>query len=145
MMHTLDDSTGLCGFLSSFRGQFGGRVAYHIHNLPTIIELSTGIKMDEHELWETGTRMRNMVRALNVRRGMRRVDEAPPADHWAVRDDAFEQKLLDDYYAYKGWNKEGIPTKETLKSSSSIRGRGLCEERDTPRIAGFLQVNLIQE
>jgi len=29
MMHTIDDSVGLCGFLSSFRGQFGGRVRYN--------------------------------------------------------------------------------------------------------------------
>lgn len=115
MMHTLDDSTGLCGFLSSFRGQFGGRVAYHIHNMPKIITLATGIPMDEARLWETGTRNINLIRALNIRRGMRRVDEAPPEDHWAVRDHKFEQKLLDDYYAYRGWNKEGIPAKETLE------------------------------
>jgi aldehyde:ferredoxin oxidoreductase len=114
MMHTLDDSDGICGFLSSFRGQFGGRVAYHIHNLPTIINLATGMNFDENSLWETGTRIRNLIRALNIRRGMRRVDEAPPADHWAVRDDEFEQKLLDDYYEYRGWNKDGIPTKATL-------------------------------
>jgi aldehyde:ferredoxin oxidoreductase len=70
---------------------------------------------DEKSLWETGTRIRNLIRALNIRRGMRRVDEAPPADHWAVRDHEFEQKLLDDYYEYRGWNNEGIPTKETLE------------------------------
>src|SRR5208282_3195811 len=29
-MHYIDDSTGLCGFVSSFRGQFGGDIAYHI-------------------------------------------------------------------------------------------------------------------
>ncbi len=115
MMHTLDDSDGICGFLSSFRGQFGGRVAYHIHNLPTIINLATGMNFDEKSLWETGTRIRNLIRSLNIRRGMRRVDETPPADHWAVRDHEFEQKLLDDYYEYRGWNKEGIPTKETLE------------------------------
>ena len=115
MMHTLDDSDGICGFLSSFRGQFGGRVAYHVHNLPTIINLATGMNFNEESLWETGTRIRNLIRALNIRRGMRRVDEAPPADHWAVRDDEFEQKLLDDYYEYRGWNKDGIPTKDTLE------------------------------
>jgi len=122
MMHYLDDSIGLCGFLSSFRGQFGGRPdlppagkpTYHIHNIPHIISLATGIDLDEAKLWEIGQRNRNLVRALNIRRGMRRKDEAPPADHWAVRDHEFEQKLLDDYYAYRGWNKEGIPTRETL-------------------------------
>ncbi|MBA7602281.1 putative oxidoreductase YdhV [subsurface metagenome] len=114
MMHTLDDSIGLCGFLSSFRGQFGGRVAYHTHNIPHIISLATGMELDEAGLWQIGTRNRNLVRALNVRRGMRRSDEKPPDDHWAVRDHEFEQKLLDDYYEFKGWNNDGIPTRETL-------------------------------
>jgi len=114
-MHYLDDATGLCGFLSSFRGgQFGGRSAYHIHNMPPLISLATGMKMDEKLLWETFQRNRTLVRALNVRRGMRRIDERPPEDHWAIRDDAYEQRLLDDYYQFKGWNKDGIPTKETL-------------------------------
>ncbi len=113
-MHYIDDSVGLCGFLSSFRGQFGGRIAYHIHNIPHLISLATGMELDEAGLWETFRRNRNLVRALNVRRGMRRKDEAPPADHWAVRDNEFEQKLLDDYYEFKGWNKDGIPTRETL-------------------------------
>lgn len=115
MMHTLDDSVGLCGFLSSFRGQFGGRVAYHIHNIPKLITHATGIETTEESLWETGTRIRNLIRALNIRRGMRRVDEAPPADHWAVRDQQFEQELLSAYYEYRGWNDQGIPKKETLE------------------------------
>jgi aldehyde:ferredoxin oxidoreductase len=114
MMHTIDDSVGLCGFLSSFRGQFGGRVVYHIHNIPKIVTLTSGIELDEDGLWEIGQRNRNLFRALNVRRGMRRKDEVPPADHWAVRDHEYEQKLLSDYYAYRGWNDDGVPTKETL-------------------------------
>ena len=114
MMHTIDDSVGLCGFLSSFRGQFGGRVVYHIHNIPQIIKMTSGIELDEDGLWEIGQRNRNLFRALNVRRGMRRKDEVPPADHWAVRDHEYEQKLLSDYYAYRGWNDDGVPTKETL-------------------------------
>jgi aldehyde:ferredoxin oxidoreductase len=28
--------------------------------------------------------------------------------------DVLEQKLLDSYYEFKGWNNDGIPTKETL-------------------------------
>ena len=114
MMHTIDDSVGLCGFLSSFRGQFGGRVVYHIHNIPKIITLTSGIELDENGLWEIGQRNRNLFRALNIRRGMRRKDEVPPADHWAVRDNEYEQKLLSDYYVYRGWNDDGVPTKETL-------------------------------
>ncbi len=113
-MHFIDDSIGICGFLSSFRGQFGGGVIYHINNLPYIISLATGMDLDKEGLWRIFQRNRTLVRALNVRRGLRREDERPPEDHWAVRDHEFEQKLLDDYYAFKGWTKDGIPTKETL-------------------------------
>jgi aldehyde:ferredoxin oxidoreductase len=114
LMHYIDDAAGLCAFLSSFRGQFGGKVAYHINNEPEIMTAATGIKFDKAKLWEAGQRNRNLVRAINVRRGMRRKDERPPEDHWAVRNEESEQKLLGDYYAYRGWNEEGIPTGETL-------------------------------
>jgi aldehyde:ferredoxin oxidoreductase len=113
-MHYIDDATGLCGFVSSFRGQFGGDVAYNIHNIPGLIAFATGIEMDKDKLWQVFQRNRTLVRAINVRRGLRRKDERPPEDHWAVRNEEKEQKLLDDYYDFKGWNKDGIPTKETL-------------------------------
>jgi aldehyde:ferredoxin oxidoreductase len=45
---------------------------------------------------------------------MRRADEKPPEDHWKKREPENEQKLLDMYYEFKGWNNDGIPTKETL-------------------------------
>jgi len=113
-MHYIDDSLGLCGFVSSFRGQFGGKTGYHVWNIPELVSLTTGVKFDKDRLWETFQRIRTLVRAVNVRRGLRRKDERPPEDHWAVRNEEFEQKLLDEYYDFKGWNKDGIPTKETL-------------------------------
>jgi aldehyde:ferredoxin oxidoreductase len=113
-MHYIDDSLGLCGFVSSFRGQFGGRTGYHVWNIPQVISLSTGFDFDKDKLWKTFQRIRTLVRAVNVRRGLRRKDERPPEDHWAVRDERFEQKLLEDYYQFKGWTDDGIPTEETL-------------------------------
>ena len=113
-MHDIDDSLGLCGFVSSFRGQFGGRTGYHVWNIPQLISLSTGFEFDKDKLWKTFQRIRTLVRAVNVRRGLRRQDDRPPEDHWAVRDEKFEQKLLDDYYNFKGWTQDGIPTKQTL-------------------------------
>ncbi len=113
-MHYVDDAIGTCAFLSSFRGQFGGRPAYHMYNLPNIINLATGMDLDTEGLWEIARRNRNLIRAINIRRGLRRVDEAPPADHWKKRDPETEQKALDAYYEFKGWTNDGIPTKETL-------------------------------
>jgi len=70
--------------------------------------------MDKEKLWKAFQRIRTLVRAVNVRRGLRRKDERPPEDHWAVRDEEYEQMLLTKYYEFKGWNSEGIPTRKTL-------------------------------
>jgi benzoyl-CoA reductase subunit BamB len=109
-MHYIDDCTGVCAGLSSFPL----KPAYHIHNYPHIISAATGLDIDEEELWRITRRNRNLVRAVNIRRGLRRKDERPPDDHWKKRFPEYEDKLLEEYYRYRGWNTEGIPTKETL-------------------------------
>jgi aldehyde:ferredoxin oxidoreductase len=50
--------------------------------------------------------------------GLRRSLERPPEDHWAVRNEEYEQQLLTKYYDFKGWTFDGIPTKETLEKLS---------------------------
>jgi aldehyde:ferredoxin oxidoreductase len=110
MMHYLDDATGICAGLSSFPL----KPPYHIHNLPTFISSATGIDMDETGLKQVYRRNRNLIRAINVRRGLRRADEKPPEDHWRKRFPELETQLLDAYYKFRGWNNDGIPTKETL-------------------------------
>jgi benzoyl-CoA reductase subunit BamB len=70
--------------------------------------------MDEEKLTKATRRYRTLVRANNIRRGMRRKDDAPPADHWKKRFPELEAELLDAYYEMKGWNKEGIPTLASL-------------------------------
>lgn len=114
LMHYIDDSIGMCSFLSSFRGHFGMRPPYHLYNLPKFISLATGIDFDPDKLWTIAARHRTLVRAFNVRRGLRRIDEKPPEDHWKIREPETEQKLLDEYYEFKGWTNDGIPTKKTL-------------------------------
>ena len=75
-----------------------------------------------------------MLRALNVRKGLRRADETPPADHWKKRFPEYEAKLLDTYYDFKGWNMEGIPTRETLRDldldyvGEDLEKRGVYEQ-----------------
>ena len=109
-MHYIDDSTGMCAGLSSFPY----KPPFHIHNLPTLISAGAGLDLDEDSLTHLTRRNRNLVRANNIRRGLRREDERPPDDHWKKRFPEFEEKLLDGYYAFKGWNREGVPTVETL-------------------------------
>ncbi len=109
-MHYIDDALGICAGLSSFPL----KPPYHIHNFPAFISSATGIEMDEAGLWKAATRNRTLLRAINVRRGMRRADDKPPEDHWKKRFPELEAKLMDEYYQLKGWNSQGIPTAESL-------------------------------
>jgi len=124
-MHYIDDALGVCAGLSSFPL----KPPYHIHNLPTFISLATGIDMDEAGLTKVYNRNRNLVRSINVRRGLRRADEKPPEDHWKKRFPELEEKLLDAYYKFKGWDQQGIPTKETLQELDLAYVAGDLEQR----------------
>jgi len=126
-MHYIDDALGMCAGLSSFPL----KPPYHIHNFPDFISSATGIEMDEDGLSQVYSRIRNLLRAFNVRRGLRRADEKPPEDHWRKRFPELEEELLDAYYKFKGWDNQGIPTKETLHElgmdyvSNDLEQRGI--------------------
>ena len=109
-MHYIDDALGVCAGLSSFPL----KPPYHIHNYPSFVSSGAGIDIDEAGLTKAARRDRDLVRAVNIRRGMRRADEKPPEDHWKRRFPELEAKLLDEYYKFKGWNNQGIPAKESL-------------------------------
>jgi len=134
-MHYIDDALGMCAGLSSFPL----KPPYHIHNYPKFISAGAGIDMDEAKLTQAAKRYRTLVRAINVRRGMRRKDEKPPENHWKKRFPELEKELLDTYYKFKGWNKEGIPTKEFLHelgldyvSEDFFQGGILTDSEETP-------------
>ncbi|MBT3363743.1 MAG: aldehyde dehydrogenase [Chloroflexi bacterium] len=112
-MHYIDDSVGICAFVSAFKGQFN-KSSYHINNYPEFISLASGLELDQDKLWETARRNRTLIRAINNRRGMRREDEKPPHGHWKQRLPDIEKQLIDEYYKFKGWNEDGIPTKQEL-------------------------------
>jgi benzoyl-CoA reductase subunit BamB len=111
MMHYIDDALGMCAGLSSFPL----KPPYHIHNYPAFISAAAGIDMDEAKLTQITKRNRTLVRAVNVRRGLRREDEKPPEDHWKKRFPDLEAQLLDAYYKFKGWDSQGVPTKSSLQ------------------------------
>ena len=130
MMHYIDDALGQCAGLSSFPL----KPPYHIHNYPKFISAGAGIEMDKEKLTQAARRYRTLVRAINIRRGMRRKDEKPPENHWKKRFPELEEQLLDAYYKLKGWNKDGIPTRESLEEM----GLGYVSEE-------FLQRGILTE
>ena len=132
-MHYIDDATGMCAGLSSFPL----KPPYHIHNLPTVISSAAGIDLDEEGLTRIARRNRNLVRAENIRRGMRREDEKPPEDHWRKRFPELEAQLLDGYYKFKGWNERGHSDRgDAARAGPGRRARGLRPAGDLDRGSG---------
>ncbi|MBI5522049.1 MAG: aldehyde dehydrogenase [Desulfarculus sp.] len=134
-MHYIDDALGMCAGLSSFPL----KPPYHIHNYPKFISAGAGFDMDEEKLTQAAKRYRTLVRAINISRGMRRKDDKPPENHWKKRFPELEKELLDTYYKFKGWNQDGIPTKESLielglgfVADEFIKRGILREDDDTP-------------
>lgn len=131
-MHYIDDALGMCSGLSSFPL----KPPYHIHNYPKFISYGAGIEMDEEKLTNAAKRYRTLVRAINISRGMRRKDEKPPENHWKKRFPELEKELLDTYYRFKGWNNDGIPTKEYLNEiglgyvADEFEKRGIYKETE---------------
>ncbi|WP_122091058.1 aldehyde ferredoxin oxidoreductase family protein [Halalkalicoccus subterraneus] len=80
-----------------------------------------GYDLSPTDLAALGERVWTLTRLFNVREGLAReadrVPEAltrPASDGEAIDPDAFEE-LLDRYYAARGWDRRGRPTRETLE------------------------------
>jgi len=87
--------------------------------------LVTGIKMTPEQLQKAGERIYNLEKAYNVREGWTKKDDYPPprvmkdpipdgvAKGSLVTKKEFEL-MLNAYFEARGWNSNGIPTKEKL-------------------------------
>lgn len=89
--------------------------------------LATGIKVTAEDLRKAGERINNLARLFNIREGVgtREFDTLPhkimtvpipdegPAKGAVVNKEEFNLGL-DDYYAVRGWTRNGIPTVEKL-------------------------------
>jgi aldehyde:ferredoxin oxidoreductase len=77
----------------------------------------------EEYLWYVGEKVYNLERCFNVREGFDRKDDTLPKRFLSeplqggIRDGEMIRKpdaILDEYYAARGWDRNGIPTEETL-------------------------------
>jgi aldehyde:ferredoxin oxidoreductase len=100
-----------------------------LKDLANYYTLATGIPMTDAELDKDGERIENLARLFNIRegKGTREYDTLPwkienvpvpdegPAKGVCVSDEEL-QLGLDDYYAARGWDSNGVPTVEKLES-----------------------------
>ena len=94
----------------------------------TILEYVAGLKISPEELMVVGERITTMERLFNIREGLSRKDDYLPDRYYQepttlgvnaargrVIDREKYERMLDEYYQFHGWDREGNPTPETLK------------------------------
>jgi aldehyde:ferredoxin oxidoreductase len=91
-----------------------------------LLNTATGFNLTEDEYLKTGERIWNLTRLFNIREGITRKDDIlpprimeEPLPDGVAKGQVITKKMLDEmldeYYALRGWNENGIPTKEKLK------------------------------
>lgn len=107
------DSTGLCLFFL---------LATAVEDIPICMNVVTGAGYDMESLLLAGERIWNMERLFNLDNGFTRADDTlpkrfleEPLKGGPGRGNVVEIDLmLPEYYQERGWNKDGIPSKEKL-------------------------------
>jgi len=83
----------------------------------------TGWNVDAREVWRMGDRIKNMVRLLNCKFGIRKEDDiynptpAPKVEgfgRWAPSKREV-YRTVEEYYALNGWSKNGVPTMQRIQ------------------------------
>jgi len=119
-LYTIIDSLIICKF---------SRGIYYegFEDLAKYYTLVTGLSMTAEELRLAGERINNLGRLFNIREGFTRKDDhlPPKVMSTPIPDDTVSKGsyitqeeldfMLDDYYAARGWTREGIPTLEKLR------------------------------
>jgi aldehyde:ferredoxin oxidoreductase len=95
-------------------------------NTATLMEAVTGLVYTPEEIEKAGERLNNLAKAFNVREGFTRADDTFPerlmteplkagASKGQVISKDDLNKMLDEYYAARGWTAEtGVPTRAKL-------------------------------
>jgi aldehyde:ferredoxin oxidoreductase len=100
-----EDSLIICRFSS---------MAVSLENWSRILTAVTGKSYSAKTLSQIGERIHNLEKIINLRFGFTRKDDSLPPK--LMKEHLGEEKIeldvmLDEYYEFRGWNKDGVPTK----------------------------------
>jgi aldehyde:ferredoxin oxidoreductase len=85
--------------------------------LSAMVEMTTGLKLDEKDLRNISSAIQNATRKFNLREGLKPEEDTLPKrffdeplgkDRKTIRREDLH-RMLQDYYALRGWSSEGIP------------------------------------
>lgn len=92
---------------------------------PRLVAAATGREISLEEFLRLGERIWNLERLFNLGAGLSRSDDALPercfepikgeASEAAVMDRKAFERMLDEYYAARGWDRDGVPTRKKLE------------------------------
>jgi aldehyde:ferredoxin oxidoreductase len=114
------DCATMCAFLLDMAVP-----AIATQNTADLMEAVTGLKFTADEVYKVGERLNNLAKAFNVKAGFARDDDTLPerlmteplkagASKGQVISKDDLNKMLDEYYTSRGWDKNGVPTKSKL-------------------------------
>ncbi len=102
------DSLVLCKFAS---------FAVSEEEFANLLSSATGIDYSTEEFLRCGERIWNLERLFNIRAGFTRKDDTLPERLFGsggINREEFE-RTLDEYYHFRGWDENGVPTEEKLR------------------------------
>ena len=109
------DSAVFCDFCLDF--------GFSPEVIERLIREATGMKCGYADMVKVGERIVNLERLFNVREGYTRKDDdlpdrfLEPMPEGNSKGQTFDaNRMLDNYYKMRGWNEQGVPTQERLRS-----------------------------
>ena len=122
------DCLGICKYHTVFLGA----TLPNFEDWPKVIKYNTGLEFTPREIWDIAERCNMMERLFNLREGLAREDlkkgdmlnhryfdeptrrGAPDVVGRVIDREKFK-KMVDEFYEYKGLDRNGVPNPETLK------------------------------
>ncbi|MFX1429864.1 MAG: aldehyde ferredoxin oxidoreductase family protein [Promethearchaeota archaeon] len=124
LLYAVTDSIGTCKFQTVF-------LAVHApkwEEFSKLIYLASGLQFSSSQLMDVGERIYTLERMFNIREGFSRKDDRLPERYFEeptpiglprvkglkIEREKFE-KMLDEHYKLHGWDKNGVPTEDSLR------------------------------
>jgi aldehyde:ferredoxin oxidoreductase len=122
------DCLGICKYHTTFLGA----TLPNFEDWPKVLYYNTGLQFTPREIWDIAERCNMIERLFNLREGLQKEDlkkgdmlnhryfdeptrrGAPDVVGRVIDREKFK-KMVDEFYEYKGLDKNGVPKPETLK------------------------------
>lgn len=95
--------------------------AWTVDDYAEMLAACTGFDLSGRDLLKIGERIYNLERLFNLREGFSAADDSLPPRFFSPLPEGGTrnrvvhlEEMMKEYYTIRGWNTEGIPTKETL-------------------------------